>query len=137
MQSYKVKDAYGRPTKIEVEVTEEAAEVLIELDRKDEVWRRKHKRRELKGVSLDYLRDEYEWETADETVDVQGAVEREDDAERVRQAVAYLNAKQQEVVRLYFYEGKTTREIAAIFGIAHSSVARQIETILKTLKKLF
>jgi len=121
---------------VEVEVTAEQAEVIVDINRKFDSNERKFKMRKAKETSIDYLSDEYEWELTDETVDVQGSVEREDDAERVRQAVACLDAKQQEVVRLYFYEGKTTREIAAIFGIHHSNAARQIETIKRTLKKL-
>lgn len=121
---------------VEVEVTDEQAEVLVELKRQGESYERKYKRRTTKETSLDYLNDEYDWQPQDDSVDVQGAVEREDDAERVRQAVATLDAKQREIVRLYFYEEKTMREIAAIYGRSVSSVAGQIETIKKALKKI-
>lgn len=121
---------------IEVEVTEAQAEVLVELNRQTESHERKFKRRTLRETSLDHLNDEYEWEPTDETVDVQGVVERGEDAELVRQAVACLNAKQREVVRLYFYESKTQVEIAAIFGVDQSCIARQIKTVCEKLKKL-
>ena len=132
----KVKWKLKKSSFVEVEVTDEKAEFLIELKRWEETHERKFKRRTLIETSFDNLRYEYGWEPRDESVDVQGTLEREDEAERVRQAVGCLSAKQREVVRLYFYEQKTMREIAAIFGIDHSSVVRQIETIKKKLKKI-
>jgi len=121
---------------IEIKVSAEQAEVMVDLNRKLESHERKFKRRTLKETSLEYLKDEYEWEPTDESTDVQGEVEREYDAERVRQAVACLNSKQREIVRLYFYEGKTEREIAEIFGVDGAGIHRQISTIKKALKKL-
>jgi RNA polymerase sigma factor (sigma-70 family) len=144
MQSYKVKDAHGRPSKIEVEVTDEAAEVLIELDREDEVWRRKHKRRELKGVSLDYLQGEYELEIESHDPTPQGVIEEQEERaelevkkERLADAVACLDARQKEIVRLYYYESKNLSEIAAIFNTDHKNISRRLEVIHKKLKKLF
>ena len=121
---------------IEVEVTEAQAEVIVEINRKSDSNDRKFSGRARKEASLDYLNAEYDWEPTDSTIDIQATVEREDEAEEVRQAVGTLSSRHQEIVRLHFYEGKTTREIAAIFGIHHSNVARQIETIKNNLKKL-
>lgn len=121
---------------IEVNVSAEQAEIMVDLNRKFESHERKFKRRTLKETSLEYLNDEYGWVPEDESVNVQGEVEHNFDAERVRQAVACLNSKQREIVRLYFYEGKTEREIAVIFGVDGAGIHRQIKTIKKALKKL-
>lgn len=69
---------------IELEVTDKQAEVLVELKRQGESHERKFKRRTTKETSLDYLYDEFEWEAPDEITDVQGEVEREDTADKVR-----------------------------------------------------
>ena len=120
---------------VDVEVTEELADALAEMNRQDESHERKFKRRALRETSLDYLSEEFEWEPADNSVNVQDELERKEDSEWVRRAIACLDAQQQKIVRLYFYEGKTTREIAEILGIHHSTAARQIEEIKKEIKK--
>jgi RNA polymerase sigma factor (sigma-70 family) len=121
---------------VEVEVTDAQAEVIVRTIRKSENNDTKFKLRKARETSLDYITDEYGWEQPDGTVDIVRDFERAEEAEQVREAVATLNAKQRELVRLYFYEEKTVREIAAIFGINHSNVVRQIEVIKKALKKL-
>ena len=112
-----------------VEVTAEQAEVMIDIDRKFDSNERKFRARATKEASLDYLSDEYEWEPQDNTVDVQQEVEREDEAERVRRAVACLNEKQQLIVRLCYYEGKEHQEVAAILGVSKAAVSQQFKTI--------
>ena len=52
-------------------------------------------------------------------------------------AAAGLTEKQKRVYRLYYGEGNTTYEIAAILGINQSNAHRQLETINKALKKYF
>ena len=121
---------------VEVEVTEEQAEVIIKTKRKFENNETKFKLRKLRETSLEQIRDDYDWEQADDTIDVQGEFERTETAEEVRQAVETLNAKQRELVRLYFYEEKTQVEIAAIFGVDQSCIAKQIKTVCGKLKKL-
>ena len=52
-------------------------------------------------------------------------------------AIGRLNEKQQRLARLYYYEEKTTYEIAAILKINQSNAHRQLETLKKTLKKYY
>ena len=142
---------------IEVELTDVQSEVLITLERKERNSRRKsryHRDRYGKVVSLDAMAEEDDentnktmWEPIDASADVFANIERDDeedlegdeeyeDDEEVRQAVDCLNARHRELVRLYFEEQKTQVEIAAIFGIDQSCVARQLKTVLSKLEKL-
>jgi len=140
--NYKLAD--GRT--VEVEVTEAQAEVLITLERQERNARRKsryHRDRYGKVVSLDAMAEEDDEQTnktmreaIDTSVDVSADIEREEEVAEVRQAVECLNARHRELVRLYFEEEKTQVEIAAIFGIDQSSVARQLKTVLSKLEKL-
>jgi RNA polymerase sigma factor for flagellar operon FliA len=119
---------------VEVEVTPGQAQALKRMKTEQESYERKFKRRNSRETSLEHLNDEYEWEPADETVDVFEAVVQRLEAERVREAVATLSEKQREIVRLYFYEGKTVREIALVFSISHQAVSKQLAAIILGLK---
>lgn len=146
MESNKAKGREQSEFVIEVELTDMQAEVLITLERKDRNLRRKsryHRDRYGKVVSLDAMAEEDDentnktmWEPIDASADVFANIERDDEVTEVRQAVDCLNARHRELVRLYFKEQKTQVEIAAIFGIDQSCVARQLKTVLSKLEKL-
>lgn len=134
MESNKAKGTEQSEFVIEVELTDVQAEVLITLERKDRNLRRKsryHRDCYGKVVSLDAMAEEDDentnktmWEPIDASADVFANIERDDEVAEVRQAVDCLNARHRELVRLYFEEQKTQVEIAAIFGIDQSCVAR-------------
>lgn len=146
VESNKAKGREQSEFVIEVELTDMQAEVLITLERKDRNLRRKnryHRDRYGKVVSLDAMAEEDDentnktmWEPIDASADVFANIERDDEVAEVRQAVDCLNARHRELVRLYFEEQKTQVEIAAIFGIDQSCVARQLKTVLSKLEKL-
>ena len=121
---------------VEVEVTEAQAAALGLMKTKQESYERKFKRRTLRETSLERLSDEYEWEPADESVNVQAAVEQGYEAERMGRAIACLTDKQQRIVRLYFYEGYRFREIAEIMGVSKSTVSRHYEYAKAALEKI-
>jgi RNA polymerase sigma factor (sigma-70 family) len=144
MTNYKLKNEYGRPTGIEIEVEDGDAEVLIEIDRKTEVNNRKFRRREKNTASIDYLMDEYDLEIADEEanperqfIEAEDAAEREAQLAKLPDALATLDDKQREIVRLHFNEGKNFSQIAEMLGTDHKNVQRRLEVILKKLKKSF
>jgi RNA polymerase sigma factor (sigma-70 family) len=146
MESNKAKGREQSEFVIEVELTDMQAEVLITLERQERNSRRKsryHRDRYGKVVSLDAMAEEDDentnktmWEPIDASADVFANIERDDEVAEVRQAVDCLNARHRELVRLYFEEQKTQVEIAAIFGIDQSCVARQLKTVLSKLEKL-
>jgi len=62
--------------------------------------------------------------------------ERQEIKEKVQAAIAQLKPKQQELVRLFFYEEKTQTEIARIFGVSVSAINQQMEVVKKKLRKI-
>jgi RNA polymerase sigma factor (sigma-70 family) len=46
-----------------------------------------------------------------------------------------LTPERQEIIRLYFFENKTQREMAAVVGKDHRNVGRNLATVLKMLKE--
>ena len=49
--------------------------------------------------------------------------------------IAQLNEKQQRLIRLYYFDGKTVIEIGEILGISHQAVSKQLKKIKTVLKK--
>ena len=132
----KIKYRLANGKTVEVEVTDEQANVIVDINRKSDSNDRKFSERARKEASLNYLNAEYDWEPTDKTVDISAEVERNDEAGRVRRAVGTLSIRHQEIVRLYFFEHKTQAEIAKILGIDQSGIQRQLQTIYKSLKKI-
>lgn len=135
----KIKYKLSSGNEIEIEVTDRQAEVLIEIERHDASTRRKDRRHNVE--SLDKLKNPEDgsvgWEPMDEYQDICGDIEDHEDTERLESAISCLNARQQELVRLYYYEEKNFTEIAAILGIDRRNVSRQLDTIHKKLRKIF
>jgi len=119
----------------EVEVTEAQAAAIKKETQRFENNETKHKLRRARETSLDYLTDEFDWEQADEAVNVEEQVIREDEADRVRWAIARLTEKQQLLVWLCFFEGKEFQEVAEILGVSKAAVSQQFKTIYAALKK--
>ena len=55
--------------------------------------------------------------------------------EKVRAAILHLNARQQEMVRMIYYEEKDQTEVASHFGITKSAVSHAMERIYERIKK--
>ena len=81
--------------------------------------------------------EETGWEPADTTVDIEGGYIAKEEKETLLEGIAELTERQRRLVRLRYYEEKTTYEIAAILGINQSNAHRQLETIHNALKKYF
>jgi len=77
---------------------------------------------------------ESNWKPHDPTANVEEQFLACESKEELLMALSKLSAKQQQLVRLYYYEEKTEAEIAQELGINQSNVSRQLETIHKQLK---
>jgi len=119
----------------ELKVSPAVAKLLADFEQEDKNAARKERWR--KEMSLDFLREETGWEPADETVNIEADYIASEEKETLLAAVAGLSDKQRRLVQLRYYEEKTVTEIAAILGIHHSNVVRQLETITNSLKKYF
>ena len=53
----------------------------------------------------------------------------------VHNAIRQLNPRQQDMVQMIFFEGKSQDYVAAHFGISKSAVSHAMERIFATLKK--
>lgn len=89
-------------------------------------------------LSLDGLMDAG-FDAADPNTDIEREfAEREEKQEikvKVQAAIAKLTPRQQEIVRLYYYEEKTQDEIASQLGISRTTVETLLGRILLKLKK--
>lgn len=89
-------------------------------------------------TSLDRLVD-YEVEIEDKSSDPEADyIERETTEEeyaKLQRAISQLTPRQQEMVRLVFFEGKTQSEVAKQFGIEKQSVCDAMRRIYASIKK--
>ena len=80
-------------------------------------------------------------EILDRNVDLETAyIENEEwtsNQERLHKAILQLTPRQQEMVQMIYYEGKTEQEIANKYGITQQAVHNALKKILSRLKNIF
>lgn len=90
-------------------------------------------------LSLERMADEG-IELEDYTADLEAEyIERETQEEEyanLRAAIATLTPRQQEMVRMIYFEGKSQEELCEIFGITKSAVSHAMERIYAALRKI-
>ena len=78
-------------------------------------------------------------EIVDRNIDLETAyIENEEwtsNQERLHKAISQLTPRQQEMVRMIYFEGKTQEEVRAYYGIAKSSMSEAMQRIFDSLKK--
>ena len=115
----------------ELEVEQEIAEALNELDRKEYNNTQKETRRH---VTFD-VSEELSWLAVDDqrlTRVLDGATE----VTRLHAAISKLSTRQQTLIRDLFFHRKTQAVIAEQLGISQQAVSDQLSTIIKKLKIL-
>ena len=65
---------------------------------------------------------------------MEGKIAFDDELDFVRREIHNLTDKEQEILHLKFFQGKTDKEISEIVGIAESSVRKYVERARKHLK---
>lgn len=89
-------------------------------------------------TSLDRLVDcEVEIEDKDSNIE-DIYIEQEATAEeytKLYAAIATLTSRQQEIVRMIFFEGKSQEELSIIFGVTKSAISHAMERIYVSLRK--
>lgn len=63
--------------------------------------------------------------------------ERTSLTERIHKAIAQLTPRQQEIVQMIYFEGKSQEEVRKHYGIAKSSMSEAMQRIFMSLKKFF
>ena len=92
------------------------------------------------ALSLDRMKDEgieienYDLDVEADYIDEEAVQDRK---ERLHKAIAKLNSRQQEIVRLIYFEGKTQKEVADYLGIKQPTVQEALQRIIASLKKYF
>jgi len=126
--------------KVEIEVSEEWASVVIELDRVEYNNEHKETRRH---ISLDTFNDKskiYHRPKGMSFIRVDGRSFRFDDP-RIKGAIDSLTEKQRDLVIKVYFDGMTAREYAKKNGIQESTVSdthkRALKKIEKKLKEFF
>ena len=115
----------------ELEVEQEVAETINELDRQEYNNTQKETRRH---VTFD-VSEELSWLAVDDqklTRVLDGATEET----RLYAAISELSTRQQTLIRDLFFHRKTQAVIAEQLGISQQAVSDQLATIIKKLKKL-
>ena len=114
-----------------VEVTEDIYLIHLELLQQE---KRNYWRETRRHTSLYYFTDmgiDFE----DKRIDLFAEIVRKENAERVHKALLTLSDKRRDLVRKFYYEEMTMRQIASQTGVSHAAISQRIKTIRKRLQK--
>ncbi len=114
-----------------VEVTEDIYLIHLELLQQE---KRNHWKETRRHTSLYYFTDmgiDFE----DKRIDLFAEIVRKENAERVHRALLTLSDKRRDLVRKFYYEEMTMRQIASQEGVTHTAISQRMKTIRKRLQK--
>lgn len=115
----------------ELEVEEEVAETLKELDRQEYNNTQKETRRHTSLSAIEYGDERF----AARDVDVLEEILRRIDSETLRRALPLLTPAQKDLVRRVFFMGERPSDIAEAEGVDKSAITHRLERIYRQLKK--
>lgn len=91
-------------------------------------------------LSLDKMADDGV-DLADDKQDVERLyIEKEVEREelfKLRRAILKLSKRGQEIIKMLYFENKTTVEISAILGVSHQAISKEKKKIIEKLKNIF
>ena len=114
-----------------VEVTEDIYLIHLEVLQQE---KRNHWRETRRHTSLYYFTDmgiDFE----DKRIDLFAEIVRKENAERVHKALLTLSDKRRDLVRKFYYEEMTMRQIASQESVSHTAISQRMKTIRKRLQK--
>lgn len=118
---------------VEIEVSEEWAEVLKELDRKEYNDNHRETRRH---CTLSVQGDQGLW-LVDEELDPYVIVEKKENNIVLHKAMQSLTEKQRDIVSKVYFEGVPIGEYAEIKGISQPVASKRLASAIKNMKKFF
>lgn len=122
-----------------VEVSEEVYRAYVQPERKQRM--REYRAHDKVQITSVEVLAEKGVELEDATPDIlTSIIEGEESAEelsRLRVAIAKLSERDRQVVQLYFFEGKTQKEIAELLGVSQPAVVKMLKRILVELANNF
>lgn len=122
----KIKYQFATET-VEIEVADDWGNLVIDLDRQEYNNDHAETRRHVSYDALDFDGDALAVEDP--------ALTTYTEQDALREAIGQLTPNQQDIIRAYYFEGRTFTEIAQALGVGVSSVIRAAERAKKTLKK--
>ena len=114
-----------------VEVTEDIYLIHLELLQQE---KRNHWKETRRHISLHYLM-ENGIDFEDKRIDLFAEIVRKENAERVHKALMTLSDKRRDLVRKFYYEEMTMRQIASQESVSHTIISQRMKTIRKCLQK--
>lgn len=127
----KIKYEFANET-IEIEVEEEWADIVIDLDRQKYNVNHKETRRH---CSLEAYNLDDALLPSDE--DVERDVIADEDKKRLYKAIAALTPDQQELVRRVYFNNERLADIAREQGVSRAALTNRMNRIVSSLKKFF
>lgn len=119
---------------IEVETIEDE-NIIKELNRDFERNEKREKVMKTKCISLEYLYEKTGYEPVDMSLTGEQEYEKDIFNEKLHQAINSLTPRQKEIVKMYFWENKTFREIGKELGIHFTTVKEAYDVAIKKLRK--
>ena len=114
-----------------VEVTEEIYLIHLELLQQE---KRNHWKETRRHTSLYYL-IENGIDFEDKSADTLAIIIRRENTERVHKALLTLSDKRRDLVRKFYYEEMTMRQIESQESVSHTAISQRMKTIRKRLQK--
>ena len=127
----KVIYTFANGEKSEVEVSDEIAAVIAELELVEENDSRKQR---YHCYSLED-REEHGIEHASTEDQFKSLFEDDSNNEKIHYAIEQLKPTHKRIIIAIFFEGKSQEEVARDLGINQSNVSRQLQTAFKKIKK--
>lgn len=127
----KIKYEFATET-VEIEVTDDWGTILVDLYRQEYNINHKETRRH---CSLDAYNQNDALLPSDE--DVVRDILAAEDNQRLFDAIAHLDAEQQELVRAIFFKKMSVSEYAKRHGITQPAASQRKKAVLKKLKEFF
>ena len=116
---------------VEVEVSEELGNIIVDLDRQEYNNHHKETRRH---CSLDAFNLDDTLFPSEENIEAEVAAK--DQYNRLYAAIALLEPQQKELVRQVFFEDRKIVDIAAEEGVSEAAVRNRLKKITQRLKKI-
>lgn len=71
-----------------------------------------------------------------ETLYIEKETKREE-IKKLREAISSFTEKEQEIIKLLYFENKTLGEVAKIFAVSHQAISKKAKKIIKKIKLFF
>lgn len=127
-----IKYVFADGTTSEIEVGEEIYALHLQLLQEE---KRNHWRETRRHTSLYYFTDmgiDFEDKRTESPLEL---YIRKENIASIRKAMLYLTDKRRDLVRKFYYEEMTMRQIASQEGVSHTAISQRMKTIRKRLQK--